>query len=147
MIQQGLSHTTWHGRMEQIGTEPDFYLDGAHNEDAVRKLRKTLDDGFSERRIVYIMGVLADKDYEKMIAMMFQPGDHVYTVTPKNPRALDGKELEKQLLRQNIHAQYCENIQDAVLYALRDAQKEDMILAFGSLSYLRDVCNTYESEK
>lgn len=147
VIQQGLSHTTWHGRMEQIGTEPDFYLDGAHNEDAVRKLRKTLDDGFSERRIVFIMGVLADKDYEKMIAMMFQPGDHVYTVTPKNPRALDGKELEKQLLRQNIHAQYCENIQDAVLYALRDAQKEDMILAFGSLSYLRDVCNTYESEK
>lgn len=61
----------------------------------------------------------------------------MYTVTPKNPRALDGKELEKQLLRQNIHAQYCENIQDAVLYALRDAQKEDMILAFGSLSYLR----------
>ncbi len=147
VIQQGLSHTTWHGRMEQIGTEPDFYLDGAHNEDAVRKLRKTLDDGFSERRIVYIMGVLADKDYEKMIAMMFQPGDHVYTVTPKNPRALDGKELEKQLLRQNIHAQYCENIQDAVLYALRDAQKEDMILAFGSLSYLRDVRSAYESEK
>lgn len=147
VIQQGLSHTIWHGRMEQIGTGPDFYLDGAHNEDAVRKLRKTLDESFSNRRIVYIMGVLADKDYEKMIAMMFQPGDHVYTVTPKNPRALDGKELEKQLLRQNIHAQYCENIQDAVLYALRDAQKEDMILAFGSLSYLRDVCNTYESEK
>mgnify|MGYP000087345694 CR=1 FL=1 len=65
VIQQGLSHTIWHGRMEQIGTGPDFYLDGAHNEDAVRKLRKTLDESFSNRRIVYIMGVLADKDYEK----------------------------------------------------------------------------------
>jgi len=147
VIQQGLSHTIWHGRMEQIGTGPDFYLDGAHNEDAVRKLRKTLDEGFSNRRIVYIMGVLADKDYEKMITMMYQPGDRVYTVTPQNPRALDGKELEKQLFGQNIDAQYCENIQDAVLYALRDAQKEDMILAFGSLSYLRDVRNAYESEK
>ena len=51
--------------MEEIGTGPDFYLDGAHNEDAVRKLRKTLDEGFANRRIVYIMGVLADKDYEK----------------------------------------------------------------------------------
>lgn len=147
VIQQGLSHTIWHGRMEQIGTGPDFYLDGAHNEDAVRKLRKTLDEGFSNRRIVYIMGVLADKDYEKMITMMYQPGDRVYTVTPQNPRALDGKELEKQLFGQNIDAQYCEKIQDAVLYALRDAQKEDMILAFGSLSYLRDVRNAYESEK
>ena len=147
VIQQGLSHTIWHGRMEQIGTGPDFYLDGAHNEDAVRKLRKTLDESFSNRRIVYIMGVLADKDYEKMITMMYHPGDRVYTVTPQNPRALDGKELEKQLFGQNIDAQYCENIQDAVLYALRDAQKEDMILAFGSLSYLRDVRNAYESEK
>ena len=115
VIQQGLSHTIWHGRMEQIGTGPDFYLDGAHNEDAVRKLRKTLDESFSNRRIVYIMGVLADKDYEKMITMMYQPGDRVYTVTPQNPRALDGKELEKQLFGQNIDAQYCENIQDAVL--------------------------------
>ena len=147
VIQQGLSHTIWHGRMEQIGTGPDFYLDGAHNEDAVRKLRKTLDESFSNRKIVYIMGVLADKDYKKMITMMYQPGDRVYTVTPQNPRALDGKELEKQLFGQNIDAQYCENIQDAVLYALRDAQKEDMILAFGSLSYLRDVRNAYESEK
>lgn len=146
-IQHGLAHTTWHGRMEQLGAEPEFYLDGAHNEDAVRKLQKTLDEGFSDRRIVYIMGVLADKDYEKMIQMMFRPGDHVYTVTPKNPRALDGKELEKQLLEQKIDARYCENVQDAVLYALRDAQAGDMILAFGSLSYLRNVREAYENCK
>ncbi|WP_455193753.1 bifunctional folylpolyglutamate synthase/dihydrofolate synthase [Eubacterium ramulus] len=146
-IQHGLAHTTWHGRMEQLGAEPDFYLDGAHNEDAVRKLRKTLDEGFPDCRIVYIMGVLADKDYEKMIQMMFRPGDHVYTVTPKNPRALDGKELEKQLLEQKIDARYCENVQDAVLYALRDAQAGDMILAFGSLSYLRNVREAYENCK
>ena len=82
-----------------------------------------------------------------MIQMMFRPGDHVYTVTPKNPRALDGKELEKQLLEQKIDARYCENVQDAVLYALRDAQKGDMILAFGSLSYLRNVREAYENCK
>ena len=58
---------------------------------------------FSNRRIVYIMGVLADKDYEKMIHDdVSSPEDRVYTVTPQNPRALDGKELEKQLFGQNI---------------------------------------------
>ena len=88
------------------------------------------------------MGVLADKDYEKMITMMYQPGDRVYTVTPQNPRALDGKELEKQLFGQNIDAQYCENIQDAVLYALRDAQKEDMILALDH-SRICGMCVTH----
>ena len=64
-------------------------------------------------------------------------------MTPQNPRALDGKELEKQLFGQNIDAQYCENIQDAVLYALRDAQKEDMILAFWLTVVSAGMCVTH----
>lgn len=145
-VRKGLAKTCWPGRFEQIGRRPDFYLDGAHNEDAVQKLRKTLDDCFSGRNIIYIMGVLADKDYENMIRIMFHPRDRVFTVTPKNPRALDGKKLEEQLIRQNIDALYCENVKDAVLYALREARETDMILAFGSLSYLQEVRAAYKDE-
>ncbi|MEI3340452.1 MAG: cyanophycin synthetase [Eubacterium sp.] len=90
-IRDGLLKTYWPGRFEKIGENPDFYLDGAHNEDAVKKLRKTLDSTFTDRKIVYIMGVLADKDFQNMIETMFRPGDLVYTVTPDNPRALPGK--------------------------------------------------------
>lgn len=145
-IRKGFAKTCWPGRFEQIGHSPDFYLDGAHNEDAVQKLRKTLDDCFAGQKIVYIMGVLADKDYEKMIQTMFRQKDRVFTVTPQNPRALDGRELAGQLLRQNIDASYCENVKDAVLYALWEARETDVILAFGSLSYLQEVRAAYEDE-
>lgn len=145
-VREGLAKTRWPGRLEPIGSAPDFYLDGSHNEGAVKMLRETLDIIYPDRRIIYIMGVLADKDYGKMIQTMFHQGDRVFTVTPQNPRALDGRELAGQLVRQNIDAFYCENVKDAVLYALREARETDVILAFGSLSYLQEIRAAYEDE-
>ncbi|MCD8133010.1 MAG: bifunctional folylpolyglutamate synthase/dihydrofolate synthase [Clostridiales bacterium] len=135
----GLKNTRWPGRFEKIGSSPDFYLDGAHNEDAVRKLRATLDLYFPARRMIYIMGVLADKDYVQMIRIMFRDGDRVCTLTPPSPRALSAEELTVQLKRQKIDAVSCANPRDAVSCALAEAEEEDVILAFGSLSYLSGV--------
>ncbi len=143
-IREGIAKVRWPGRFEQIGSGPDFYLDGAHNEDAVQKLRKTADECFEGRKVIYIMGVLADKEYDRMIEIMFRPEERVFTVTPQNPRALDAGTLTKQLSRKNIRASYCENAKDAVLYALQEAQDEDVILAFGSLYYLREIREAYK---
>ena len=30
-IRDGLMHTSWPGRLEQIASDPDVYIDGAHN--------------------------------------------------------------------------------------------------------------------
>ncbi|MCD7981088.1 MAG: bifunctional folylpolyglutamate synthase/dihydrofolate synthase [Clostridiales bacterium] len=138
-VASGLRMTRWPGRFEQIASLPDVFLDGAHNEDAAAKLRDTLDLYFAGRRVIYIMGVLADKEYEKMIRFMFREGDRVYTLTPPNPRALSAADLATQLKKQKIDAIPCVNPRDAVSYALADAKEEDVILAFGSLSYLRGV--------
>lgn len=143
MICRGLERTRWPGRFEQIGENPDFFLDGAHNEDAVRKLRQTLDLAFEDRKIIYIMGVLADKEYDRMISIMFRPGDRVFTVTPPNPRALSAKELAQLLKAQNIDAVACENAKDAVLYAGNEAGTDDVILVFGSLYYLNEIRKAY----
>ncbi|MCD7864422.1 MAG: bifunctional folylpolyglutamate synthase/dihydrofolate synthase, partial [Clostridiales bacterium] len=138
-VVSGLGNTCWPGRFEQIGSSPDFYIDGAHNEDAALKLRVSLDEYFLNRRILYIMGVLADKEYEKMIQIMFHEGDRVYTLTPPNVRALSADDLAMRLKRQKIDAVSCANPRDAVSYALADAEERDVILAFGSLSYLSAV--------
>ena len=138
-VVRGLRKTRWPGRFEQIAAAPDVYLDGAHNEDAAAKLRDSLDLYFPNRRVIFIMGVLADKEYEKMIRIMFRADDRVYTLTPPNPRALSAVDLAIQLKKQKIDAISCVNPRDAVSYALAEAKEEDVILAFGSLSYLRVV--------
>ncbi|MCC8029138.1 MAG: bifunctional folylpolyglutamate synthase/dihydrofolate synthase [Lachnospiraceae bacterium] len=135
----GLRGAHWPGRFEQIASSPDIYLDGAHNEGAAAALRATLDLYCSGKRIIYIMGVLADKAYEKMIRIMFRGGDRVYTLTPPNPRALSAEELAIRLKGQKADAVPCANPGAAVSYALAEAKDEDVILAFGSLFCLNEI--------
>lgn len=136
-IRRGLAHTQWPGRFELVGQEPLMILDGAHNEDAAKKLRQTLEMYFTNRTIIYIIGVLADKDHQAMLRLMLPLAGRVYTVTPDNPRALPGEELcrEAQMLHSDV--QYMESIAKAVQAAAEDARRAGgLVLAFGSLSWL-----------
>ncbi|MCD8300533.1 MAG: bifunctional folylpolyglutamate synthase/dihydrofolate synthase [Clostridiales bacterium] len=148
-VADGIANTRWPGRYEKIASHPDIYLDGAHNEPAARRLSESLDADFQGRKIHYIMGVLADKDYATMADIMFTSGDTVYTVTPPNPRGLPAEELANCLREKNITAVPCLTIKDAVSCVLGDATVDDVILAFGSLSYLkeaREICYRWEKD-
>lgn len=44
--------------------------------------------------ICYVCGVLADKDYEKEIEILFGRASNVFTVTPPSPRAMKSTDLK-----------------------------------------------------
>jgi len=138
VILRGLKQTTWPGRFEVVSKEPLIILDGAHNEDAAEKLANTIQKHFTNRRITYIIGVLADKEHAKMLALMLPPAQKVYTVTPSNARALNGAVLAEEVRSFGKEAVYCEKMADAVNFAVKEAEEgeTDVIIAFGSLSYL-----------
>lgn len=96
ILKAGIQKARWSGRFEIIAKEPLFIIDGAHNEDAAEKLYATLQNYFTNRRITYIIGVLADKEYEKILKIMLPAAERVYTVTPKNPRALAAEALAER---------------------------------------------------
>lgn len=141
MIREGIKHTIWPGRFEKIAQKPLIYIDGAHNEDAARKLADTIQNHFTNRKIIYIIGVLADKEYEKILKIMLPYTVQVYTITPPNKRGLDGQILAEEIKKNGKAAVYCKNMKAAVSLAIEEAQTEkaDMILAFGSLSYLAEL--------
>ncbi|MBQ8278371.1 MAG: bifunctional folylpolyglutamate synthase/dihydrofolate synthase [Roseburia sp.] len=139
VILRGLEKTGWPGRFEVVSENPLVILDGAHNEDAAEKLSQTIQKHFTNRKITYIIGVLADKAHAKMLELMLPYAHHVYTVTPpKNKRALDGDVLAEEVRSFGKEAVYCENIRDAATFAVDGARAgdTDVIVAFGSLSYL-----------
>lgn len=144
-IVQGLRSVVWPGRFERIGTGPEFYLDGAHNPPAARRLKESLNIYFTGRKIVYIMGVLADKSFDEVAQIMFEKGDVVYTVTSKSPRALPGEELAAVLNNQGINATFCETPENAIIRATEAAGTDGVVLAFGTLSHLGDLRKAYES--
>lgn len=138
-VKKGLQKACWPGRFEIIRTKPFFILDGAHNEDAAKKLAKTLQNYFTNRKITYIIGVLADKEHKKMLEIMLPFAERVYTVTPPNKRALAGEVLKTEVESFGQEAIYCVKIEDAVRQALVSATKDEVIVAFGSLSYLAKI--------
>ena len=141
MILRGLEKAVWSGRFEIVSEQPLIILDGAHNENAAEKLSRTLQKHFTNGKITYIIGVLADKEHAKMLEIMLPYAHRIYTVTPPNKRALDGAVLAEEVRCFGKEAICCETIKEAVDLAIKEAiqGESDGILAFGSLSYLAEL--------
>jgi dihydrofolate synthase/folylpolyglutamate synthase len=146
-LRKGLLETKWHGRFDVIGKKPLFIADGAHNEDASRKLADSIRFYFTNRRIIYIMGVLQDKEYDKVIRNTCELAEHIITVTPPvKARALPAIDLAQAVSAYHGSVTVADSIQEAVeiAYLLAGLDKDTVIIAFGSLSYLGELINIVE---
>ncbi|MBR1702417.1 MAG: bifunctional folylpolyglutamate synthase/dihydrofolate synthase [Lachnospiraceae bacterium] len=147
-LRQGLAQTVWKGRFSVIARKPLFVVDGAHNEDAARKLAESIEFYFTNKRIIYIMGVLRDKEYEKVIAWTQKYADQIITITPpENPRALSAYELAQEAAKVHPAVTAVDSLEEAVEMARLLAAPDDVILAFGSLSYLGRLMKIVERQK
>ncbi len=139
-VREGLRRTVWKGRFSVIHRAPLVVIDGAHNPDAAAVLRRSLEEYFPDRKKFYIFGVFSDKEYDKIIEITAGLAEHIYTVeTPDNPRALPARELALAVAGVNPSVEAAGSIADAVEKSFAAAGSEDVIIAFGSLSFLAEV--------
>ncbi len=139
-LRQGLEQTKWPGRFTVIGKKPIFVVDGAHNEDAAKRLAQSIEFYFTNKRIIYIMGVLRDKEYEKIINLTHSYADQIITVTtPNNSRAMQALDLAKEIWKVHPNVTAAESIEEAVELGRLLAGKDDVIIAFGSLSFMGKI--------
>ena len=146
-LRQGFRETKWPGRFDIIGRKPLFIADGAHNEDASGKLAESIRFYFTNRRIIFIMGMLKDKEYDKVIRNTYELAEHIITVTPPvRDRALHAYELAQAVREYHSSVTVADSVQEAVeiAYLLAGQDKECVIVAFGSLSYLGELMNVVE---
>lgn len=148
-IVSGLKKALWSGRLEIISQSPLIVIDGAHNPGAVKELQQSMDLYFTNKRITFIMGVLADKDFGSEAEIIAERAVKIITVTPDNSRGLDCVVLAKTLSRYNDNVQPADSLKEAVQLALETIEdnRSDMILAFGSLSYLGELKSIVENNE
>ncbi len=146
-IKKGLMLARWKGRFEHIAKSPDIYVDGAHNMDGAVRLQESIEIYFTNRRLVFIIGILADKDYKGILHILAPLADTIITLTPDNHRALPSDKLAKEARA------YCGRVFDegdiekALERACEEAGLEDVIIAFGSLSFLGSMANLVSLRK
>ncbi|NCB91529.1 MAG: bifunctional folylpolyglutamate synthase/dihydrofolate synthase [Clostridia bacterium] len=139
-IKEGFAKAVWNGRFTILKKDPYFIIDGAHNPDAAVKLKTSIKMYFSGKRLIFLMGVLKDKQYDAIASILAPMADEVIVMeTPDNPRALPAEELAKTVKKYNTNVQISEDLEDAVRKGFDAAGKEDVIIAFGSLSFAGDI--------
>lgn len=144
-VRKGLERTKWPGRLMVLGRHPLVIADGAHNEDAVRRLAENLDIYLKGKKVTAVLGVFKDKEYEKMIGIMTPYLDYVYAIDlPNRDRTLAKEELCEVLAKYGICAEPAVHIEQALVQAKKRAGKDGVVLAFGSLSYLGEVIRLEE---
>ena len=132
---QGIAKTVWKGRMEILSKKPFLLVDGAHNSNGVEALRESLVALFPGEKFHFIMGVMADKDYEKMIEELLSLAIDFVTVTPESSRALQAESLAEKIRSQGISARSMASVAD-VLTLPRVGEKT---IALGSLYFIGEL--------
>lgn len=139
-VRDGFSEASWPGRFQIISMEPLVIVDGAHNEDAVRRLAENIGIYLNGKKVHAIMGVFKDKNYHKMLKII---APYVESITAINLHNSD-RTLDKEILCEAARAQGIKsNTADSIDMALEntkiEAADDGAVVAFGSLSYLGDV--------
>lgn len=129
----------WAGRMEQV--LPHFYVDGAHNPQAMKLFADSVQEYFGEYPKILLYAVANDKDDSKMIRELLRIGAHTIILTElSNARKTSCKDVYKMIKEQ---AEQCGagefkvyTIPDmalAIRQAINMQKKDDYILCVGSL--------------
>lgn len=139
-VRKGMKAAFWRGRFSVIHKNPVVIIDGAHNPAAAKVLKDSLETYFQGKNLHFIFGVFADKDYRSVIGMTAPLAKHIITIqTPDNPRALPAEQLRDAVAKVNPSVEAAGSIREAVMKSMENAQKDDVIVAFGSLSFLGEL--------
>ncbi len=125
-IKSGFNKASIAARMEVLSKDPIILVDGGHNGDCARALRKVLEENLSDKKKCCIIGMMADKDIDSYLSEVVPLMDEVICVKPMNPRSMKAEDL----------AEVCTNYCDKCLSADNEAAVE------AAFKYLSDNENS-----
>lgn len=137
IIRNGIANAGWQGRMEVLSENPYFLVDGAHNGNGVKALAESLRQMFPGEKFHFIMGVMADKDYETMIEELLPLALDFKTVTVEDKRALQAEDLAECIRKKGIAVSCMADISEVILPEKLAAGQRTV--AFGSLYFIGEI--------
>ena len=138
-IRTGLANARWPGRFELVNKEPAIIVDGGHNAQGALALANNLQRYFPNKKVVFIMGILVDKDMQTILAPILPLAKQFFTITPDSPRAMPASDLAEHIIKQNVPAVAVDDIATALENAKKAAGQDGVVCYFGSLYSLSAV--------
>lgn len=136
---RGIKNVRWPGRMEILRTSPTVLLDGAHNSAGIKALCRALKNDFAYERLIFVFGVLRDKDYGTMVRQLASLADELIITSPETERALSLTDLLPIAQQYKKNTRTVKRPIDALKKALSMATRSDLICVAGSLYLAGDI--------
>lgn len=145
-IKQGLAATEWYARITVVKEKnPTIIVDGAHNQDSVRKLAETLAELFPTEQIVAVMGVFKDKEIAEILTEIKPVISKIHALTlPDEKRTMQADDLARLAVANGIEAESHATLASALTKAIGEAE---VVVAFGSFSYLGNVLKYIKTDE
>ena len=151
-LHEGIASTRWLGRFDVHSTCNEWrcvVCDGGHNPQGARALAQSIDRAFPHTKCVFVMSVLADKNYEAMIDALLDYACLWVCVTPPSSRALSAHDacacVSRKAHERNATFSVCEahSYDDAITIIQNSAASQGVpVIFFGSLYALKDTYNS-----
>ncbi|MDQ2806278.1 MAG: bifunctional folylpolyglutamate synthase/dihydrofolate synthase [Chloroflexota bacterium] len=143
-ITAGFGAVQWPGRLEIVQEAPLLILDGAHNDASAVALAATLPAEFRYRRLLLVLGLMADKDAAAILHPLLPLADAVIFTQSGHPRAATAEAVREAAgAAQAPPAPERWTTAATVAAALAQAQAavgpQDAILVTGSLSVVGEA--------
>ena len=145
-IQEGLSKTCWPGRLEWFSEHPPVLLDGAHNSAGVVSLRKALQEEYTYKRLIIVLGIMADKDLRGMLHKLAPLADHIILTRPRYERAAEPESLREMAGEFAKRTELIRSVRQALKRAMTLATSEDLVVVTGSLYFIGEVKEIKEEQ-
>ena len=123
----------WPGRLEVVSREPLIILDGAHNAEAAEALASSLRAYFAGRRIIFVLGMMADKRTASVLASLGGLAHRMILTAPQYARAARPEDLRALALDLGFAAtEAVPSVAEALARARAYCGPEDIIVVTGS---------------
>ncbi|MFQ5823177.1 MAG: bifunctional folylpolyglutamate synthase/dihydrofolate synthase [bacterium] len=144
-IYKGFEKICWPGRLQKLQNNPKIVLDVAHNPAGMRKLVSALKSIYHYDRLIFIIGILKDKNYKVMTKIITSVADYIFIVTPSTERSLPGDQLAKEIVKFSDKFQICPNTMHAFQTAVSFSNQKDLICVTGSHYTVGEFLKCYKN--
>ncbi len=138
------------GRLQTIHhapNNPTFLVDCAHNPDSIARLCDALHQNYTYQRLILIFGAPSDKNVPDMLAQIVPLADLTITAAANHPRATAPAILAQTVRDLNGTVIIASSAADALTTAWENAAPTDLICATGSIIFVGDLLNQWDSLK
>ena len=142
IISAGLAQAEWPGRLELVqwpGTQTPVLLDGAHNPAGAQVLREFLQEFCAHVPVTLVFGVMTDKPFGEMEAILFPAATTIIAAKVNNPRAADPRELAQRAEALGYQVLQAESVRVALELAQAMTPANGVICACGSLYLVGEI--------